>query len=141
MTLDYLNTGVCLTVTLFTLGGVYYANTVKNNISNTIKSELDSIGTMSLKNFKKIKQEIGFITKAEIYVIILFIITLSQAIVCIGSWLYSKIENISNSFLSCSENILLTLFIIGIIISIIIIPCLIFSPRQNLLSAKWDLTN
>ena len=139
MTLEYLNINYCLAITLATYAATYAMNAVKNNIANTIKAELDKVKAISLSNFTIIKKEIGEITRAEFLARILLITSLTQTIIYIGAYVFSKAEKIPNSYLRGSENTMVSLCAIAIIISLISVYIVLTSPRQNLLSANWNI--
>jgi len=139
MTLEYLSLNFCLTIMLATYASTYAMNTIKNNIANTIKADLQNLKSMTLNNFDDLKRELGIITKAELFVRILFIAALTQTLVYICAYIYTRSNNITIPYFSCAESTLVTIFAICIIISFISILSVFTSPKQNLLSAKWDI--
>ena len=94
---------------------------------------------MTLGNYDELKKELGIIIKAELFVRILFMTALTQTLIYISAYTYTKNNNITIPYLSCAESTLVTLFTICIIISFISIWVVFNSPKQNLLSAQWNI--
>lgn len=149
MILEYLDTNFCLTVTLCTLGTLLAMNTIKNNVANTIKAELDKTKSISLNNYAELVREIGIITKCIIFVKILFLITVTHFLIVLYTYLYTNIDpsflkkigscRLISFFYNGSEPIFLSFFVLCIIISIICVFVVLTSPRQNLLTANWNI--
>lgn len=153
MALEYLNTNVCLGFTFATFAAFYFVNTVKNNVANTIKAELDKAKYISLENYDEIVKEIGIITKCNIFVKILFLIAATHGLTTLYTFLYTnlnpsfltKMDNLMGTFriisffYNGSEPMFLSFFVLCIIISLISIFIVFFSPRQNLLTANWNI--
>lgn len=152
MTLEYLDMNFCLKVTFFTFATLYATNTIKNNVANTIKAELDRAESISVNNYDAIVKEIGIITKCIIFVKILGLVAATHLIITLYTYLYT---NLDPSFLTnnpigrCkvisflykgSEPIFLSFFVLCVIITIICFVVVLASPRQNLLTAKWHMS-
>lgn len=140
MTLEYLNINICLTVAFATLSGAFATNTLKNNIANTVQANLDKV-TSDCSNFneikKNIKKDITFTARAQMFVFILLLTSFIQLLITIISWIFS--ETSTNIFFDCFENVLLTIFCIGIINALVAIIFVFTSPCQNLFSANWKI--
>lgn len=139
MELEHCNFSFFLTIVMFTWTGTYWANTIKNSIANTNEYYLREVGAITIINYSTLKKVIGTLTKCYSLFVLLLITAIIESIMLLGLFLYSELEGITNWLLLSIEAIISVFYAMGIIILIVSIVIVFLSPRQHLLSDKWNI--